>query len=112
MRGLSRDIEQQITNVYRRMALEGRYRPAAPSDGMGNITVPLEELDLDAEAKQYAAQWWEQEESDTFFLGCANYPDRPVMVLALEAARLCCAGGDGATVARRLLQIAIDELDQ
>ena len=34
------------------------------------------------------------------------------MILALEAARLCCSGGDSPSFARRLLQMAIDELDQ
>ncbi len=106
------DIERQIATAYRRMAREARYRPAAPSDGLGNITVPDAELDLDAEARQYAARWWEQEDEHTWVLGCANYPDRPAMILALEAARLCCSGGDAPSYARRLLQMAIEELDR
>ncbi len=44
------------------MAREARYRPAAPSDGFGNITVPEDELDLDAEARAYAERWSREEE--------------------------------------------------
>jgi hypothetical protein len=49
---------RQIAAAYRRMAAEARYRPAAPSDGLGGITVPVEQLGLDAEAIRYARNWW------------------------------------------------------
>jgi len=103
-------IEQQIGRAYRRMAREARYRPAAPSDGLGNITLPEEELDLDAEARAYAANWWRCEDEHTWTLGCANYEDRPTMILALEAARLCCSGAASRPFARRLLEMALEEL--
>lgn len=45
------NVHEQIRNAYRRMAAEAHYRPTAPSDGMGSITVPL---DLQAEATAYA----------------------------------------------------------
>jgi hypothetical protein len=85
---------RQIERAYRRMANEVRYRPTAPSDGMGHITVPEEELDLDAEARAYAENWWSWEDARKFTIGCANYEDRPTMIFALEAARMCCSGGD------------------
>jgi hypothetical protein len=103
------DIEQQLASAYRRMDEEARCRPAAPSDGFGNITVPIEELNLDAEAADYARHWWEQEEQDTFFIGCCNYSTRPATVYAIEAARALCGANND--LARDLLQIAIDELD-
>lgn len=106
------EIERQIADVYRRMAVEARYRPAAPSDGLGGITVPVADLDLDAEAREYAAHWWQEEEARTYAIGCANGEDRPAMILALEAARLCCTGGDGPSYARRLLTMALEELDK
>jgi hypothetical protein len=82
---------RQIEDAYRRMADEGRYRPAAPSDGLGNITVPLESLDLDKEASEYARQWWEQEDECEFTVGCCNYPTRAATIFAIEAARSCAA---------------------
>jgi hypothetical protein len=40
-----RKIFEQIAVAYRLMSERGHYRPAAPSDGFGNITVPLRQLD-------------------------------------------------------------------
>jgi hypothetical protein len=98
----------QLLGAYLKMAEEAQYRPAAPSDGFGNITVPLEELDLDAEARKYAARWWAEEDEMTFWLGCCDYKSRPATVYAVEAAR-CMNGGDQ-TTAKRLLQLAVDSL--
>jgi hypothetical protein len=103
------DCREQIEAAYRRMADAG-YRPAAPSDGLGNITVPVDELDVDAEAHQYATHWWAEEDMTIFTLGRANYPQRAAMIFAVEAARLCCVGGNAATVAHRLLELALEEL--
>jgi hypothetical protein len=105
------DIEGQIADAYRRMVREARYRPAAPSDGLGNITMPLEELNLDAEAKRYAQHFWQEEEDTTYCIGCPGYGERPALVYAVEAARLLCAGLGGRSVARRLLEMALRELD-
>ncbi len=102
---------EQIEDAYRRMALEVHYRPAAPSDGFGNITIPVDELDLDAEAAQYAHEWWAQEDTGSFTIGCADYPTRKAMIYALEAARLCCAGGNSPEFAERLLRLALQELE-
>lgn len=52
MRVLSQLNCKVIARAYRRMAEIG-YRPAAPSDGFGNIAVPEEELDLEKEIKRY-----------------------------------------------------------
>lgn len=103
-------VGDQIAAAYRRMAIEARYRPAAPSDGLGNVTLPLEELDIDAEAQRYVADWWTQENAGSFAVGCANYPLRPAMIFALEAARLCCSTEDAVPFARRLLELALEEL--
>jgi len=35
------------------MAARAHYRPAAPSDGFGGITVPLEDLKTEAEAREW-----------------------------------------------------------
>ena len=102
------DIEEQIASAYRQMAHGACYRPSAPSDGMGHITVPVEELDLDAECSRYAAQWWREEDEWDFFIGCCHYQFRPATVFAVEAARLMCSA-DGET-ALRLLRMAADAL--
>lgn len=106
------DSRKQIEDAYRRMAIEAHYRPAAPSDGFGNIRIPLEELDLDAEAREFAEAWWRQEDSCEFLIGCANFTERKAMIYAVEAARFCCSGGDGAAFALRLLRMAIEELER
>lgn len=102
------EVDRQIRAAYRRMVALG-YRPAAPSDGIGNITVPLDELDLDAEAEAYARDWWEQEDDYQFVIGCCNHPTRPATILAVEAARLLCSGFAD-DLALTLLVQAVDEL--
>lgn len=104
------EIVAQLEAAYRRMAREGRYRPAAPSDGFGGIAIPPEELDLDAEAREYAAEWWAAEDAQEFWVGCCNFPTRPATVFAVEAARLLCGANDDA--ARRMLRLALRELGE
>lgn len=48
-------VQEQIGRAYRQMVRF--YRPAASSDGFGNVTVPVRELDLAAECSGYAATW-------------------------------------------------------
>ena len=48
-----RTFEKQLTEAYWRMAARAHYRPAAPSDGFGGITVPLEDLKTEAEAREW-----------------------------------------------------------
>jgi len=100
---------EQIEDIYRRLAEEGRYRPAAPSDGLGNVAVPEEELDLDAEAADYAERWWEEEDSGEYRIGVPSHGDRQALIFTIEAARLIC-GTDRAHAAR-LLRLAADELE-
>jgi hypothetical protein len=100
----------EIASAYKRMAAV-HYRPAAPSDGLGNITVPLEELDLDAEAVDYAEHWWAQEDDGQFVIGCPDWHFRTTMIFALEAARLCCGGFGSERYALSLLRMAVDELE-
>jgi hypothetical protein len=94
------------------MAAQARYRPAAPSDGLGNIPFPDAELDLDAEATDYAERWGKEEDSGDFHVGSANFPTRPAMMYCIEAARLLACGSDGDPYAERLLRLALEELDQ
>lgn len=100
---------QQIAGTYSRMAADAKYRPAAPSDGLGTITAPLAELDLAAEARAYAVTWWREEKSQDFAIGCPSYEDRPGLVLVVEAARLLC--GVERQGAAQLLRMALADLE-
>lgn len=104
------DCYEQIADTYRRMANEALYRPAAPDDGLGNITVPLESLDLNVEADAYARRWWAQEDECEFRVGCCNYPTRAATIFAVEAARLMCGANDAAAL--RLLRMAVAEVER
>jgi len=103
-------IFEQIRRVYLLMA-EAGYRPAAPSDGFGNITVPVQKLDIEQEARDFAARWSQDEDSQVYRLGCANFPFRPAMILALEAARLACGTTDSKPYLIRLLKLALKEAE-
>jgi hypothetical protein len=111
VRSLTRDTADQLDRAYREMAAKARYRPCAPSDGFGHITVPSAVLNLDAECADYACGWAAEEDTLQFRIGCCNFDTRPATVYAIEAARCLCGGASGNDVARRLLQMAIDVLD-
>lgn len=105
---LPEDIQEQIETAYAAMANQARYRPAAPSDGFGNITG---RLNLTREATQYAADWWKQEDGWNFFIGTCDYETRPATIFAIEAARLMCSGVLGRTHALALLKMAVRSLE-
>lgn len=91
------------------MAARAHYRPAAPSDGFGGITVPLEDLKTEAEAREYARRWWREEDETTFNLGHANFEARRAMVYAVEIARLCCDGREAIPFALNCLQLQAEQ---
>ncbi|MBB4663171.1 hypothetical protein [Conexibacter arvalis] len=103
------DTIQQIIATYGRLASEAHYRPMAPSDGLGNITVPEEELDLEAEATDYMQRWDDEEDNGRFYIGTCNFETRPATIFAVEAARMLCATEDD--TALRLLRMAVAELE-
>src|SRR5438093_954727 len=95
-----KDKMMRFAQAYLMMARAG-YRPAAPSDGLGNIQLSREQLDdherLYLEAVNYAVDFNRQEDSDKGFrIGCSDYVTNRAFVLSIEAARLLCSGGDGA----------------
>jgi len=104
---LSSRVHAQLSDAYRHMA--GFYRPCAPSDGLGNIMVPIRELDLETECNDYAAGWWAEENSGTYRVGSPNLGDRPALVYVIEAARNICGMAPG--TARKLLEMALQELE-
>lgn len=104
------EAREQIEDIYRRLAEEGHYRPAAPSDEMGDLLVQEEELDLDAEAADYAERWRAAEDSGSYHIGSCSKSDRPAFIFSIEASRLI-AGGGSSGHAARLLRMAADETD-
>jgi len=106
------EAAEQIADAYKLMAIEARYRPAAPSDVFGNITAPLESLDLDAEAQKYAAQWWREENVGEYFAGSPDMRMRSALIYIIEAARVLCGKRGGADpLPARLLRLAQTELE-
>lgn len=101
-------IVDQVSDAYRQMAVDARYRPAAPSDGLGNITVPIEQLDIRMEAQRYAVNWWRQEEQQNYPIGCPDFSDRPALIFTVEAARAIC--GVNRELAISLLELALTDL--
>lgn len=101
-------ILDQTSDAYRQMATDAHYRPAAPSDGHGNITVPIEDLDLDKEAMRYAHRWWTEEDQQDYRIGCPDFSDRPALIFTIEAARAIC--GVNRELAINLLELALTDL--
>src|ERR1035441_6575044 len=66
----------EIREAYLQMAEKARYRPQAPSDGMGGILLSLKELNdqsiLEKEADAYAQRFAEQERTRSFYIGVSN----------------------------------------
>jgi hypothetical protein len=96
----------QIRGAYRRMASEVGYHPAAPSDGFGHI---VGDIDVPAQAEEYAAAWWAEEDLGRYAIGMPDWADRAALIWAVEAARLIC--GMDSVRAARLLRMAADDLE-
>lgn len=106
------EIFEQIRSAYKDMASQAKFRPAAPSDGLGNIAVPVADLNIEHEAASYAKQWWEQEDGFDFFVGCCDFSTRRATIYAIEAARNMCGGRFGDATALALLKMAVKELER
>ena len=109
-----RDKLMRFAQAYLMMAQAG-YRPAAPSDGLGNIQLSRDQCRdpqrLDQEAVEYAVAFAREDDDLTFRIGCSNYDTNCAFVLCIEAARLLCAG-DTDKIALRLLNLAAKELEE
>jgi hypothetical protein len=109
---IAQDKVLRFAQTYLMMA-GAKYRPAAPSDGMGNIQLTKAEYDdrgfLYREAVEYAAAFNQEEDADNgFHIGCSNWETNRAFILSIEAARLLAGGGDDHAV--RLLRLAIKEI--
>lgn len=107
---MSNPIIDQVRAAYKAMAKTARYRPQAPSDGVGNITTPLRQLNLNREATEYAKNWWDCEEHEhRHYMGFPDFEARSAFIYVLEAGR--CISGMDYRPAVALLKMAIAELE-
>jgi hypothetical protein len=110
---IAKDKLLRFAQTYLMMS-HAKYRPAAPSDGFGNIQLSTEEYNdegrLYLEAVRYAAAFNREEDTRAFSIGCSNWETNRAFILSIEAARLLASGSDGDDNAVRLLKLAIGEI--
>src|SRR5262245_31327459 len=103
---------QRFREAYLLMARDARYRPQAPSDGLGNIMLSEKELAdearLELEASSYAIKFMKEEDDDEFFIGCSDFTTNRAFVWTIEAARLLASPDIPRAI--KLLEMAIDEI--
>ncbi len=108
----SQEKWHRMTEAYRGMASLG-YRPAAPSDGFGGITVPKRELEVDIEGREYGQRFLREEDEGLYLAGCTDFRSLRAAIWALEAFRLMNAGNfGGKTIVPRLLRMAAEEYER
>jgi len=107
-KSLSSESAEEIKSAYRKMAEVG-YRPMAPSDGFGNVTVPEDELNLEKEAEVFVEHWWKQEETGNFDVGKCCFETRRISIYAIAAAE--CLACFAPSFALKLLKLAVRELE-
>jgi hypothetical protein len=82
---------RRFADAYQEMAKRTNYRPAAPSDGLGNITLSKEQIAdpvrLRNESVTYATEFADEDDAMEFWVGCSNFETNRALVYAIEAAR-------------------------
>ncbi len=107
----SQEKWERIAEAYRGMASLG-YRPAAPSDGFGGVTIPERELEAGVEAREYGQRFLQEEDRGAYRAGCTDFRSLRAAIWALEAFRLMNAGSfGGETIAPKLLRMAAEEYE-
>jgi hypothetical protein len=105
---------ERYCEAYLRMAEEAHYRPKAPGDGMGNVSLSAKQLAdrqrLEREAITYAQAFDAEEDERTFIIGCSEYQTNRALIFTIEAARALC--GCAPDLAIKLLTMAIDDIKQ
>lgn len=96
------------------MNKRAKYRPAAPIDGCGNITLSDEVLadrqQLGKEAAHYATDFIN--EGYRFWIGVSDFSTNRALVYTIESARNLCGGLGSIDTAIRLLEMALAEAKQ
>jgi hypothetical protein len=107
--------DQRYAEAYLRMAQDARYRREAPGDGCGGIHLSVGELRdparLEQEAVAYALRFAKEEDTGSFCIGCSNFSTNRAFIWTIEAARTLAGGGEGDAIARKLLKMAVEELE-
>lgn len=102
---------ERFEQAYLMMARVARYRPEAPGNGFGDVTLSKEQiadvLRLKMEAASYAKQFISGAEM-SYFVGVPNYETNRALVFVIEAARCLCGVQDD--VAAKLLKMALAEI--
>lgn len=84
----------RYAEAYVHMAKEARYRPKAPGDGFGNVSLSARQLAdrqrLMREAADYARAFDAEEDERTFIIGCSEYDTNRALIYTVEAARVLC----------------------
>lgn len=105
---------ERYAEAYLRMAKEARYRPKAPGDGCGNVSLTAQQAAdrerLDREAWAYAEEFDREENDLSFIIGCSDFETNRAFIFTIEAARVL-AGGEK-QLALKLLAMAIDDIKQ
>ena len=103
---------ERYRTAYHEMWKRARYRPAAPSDGMGHIMLDKGEIEdqnrLEAEARKYAAGFLKQDDEMEYSMGCPDGRGNRAFCYAIEAARALC--GAVPALAEDLLKMALEEI--
>jgi len=98
--------------AYLTMAREARYRPQAPGDGMGHVSLTRKQIDdpelLQREATAYALKFNEEENSRSFWIGCSDFITNRAFIWTIEAARSLAGGKPD--LALDLLNMAVKDV--
>lgn len=102
----------RFREAYLQMAKVARYRPQAPGDGCGNVSLTDDELRdpqrLENEATEYAARFYKADGDRQHRVGCSNFATNRGLVYTIEAARALCGGADD--LALDLLRMAVADV--
>ncbi len=114
---MSEKISARFAEAYLTMVHDARYRPEAPSDGLGTVLLTADELRetgrLASEAQRYAEDLERQDRKGSFVLhGCTNWMQNKLFVYLLNATTLCFTGSGALPAQKRLLQSALREIEQ
>lgn len=102
------ELAEAFVAQYKQMATEARYRPGAPSDGMGNLDNPESPITTE-EIFLWASEWVARDASPRPHVGFANFEDMAVLAVAIEGCRSICGGN--LPLAAKLLRMAASDLD-
>jgi len=98
--------------AYLLMAKEARYRPQAPGDGMGHISLTEKQLAdperLQREATAYALKFNKKENERAFWIGCSDFCTNRAFIWTIEAGRALAGGKPD--LALDLLNMAVKDV--